>query len=79
MGRGDSLPSNLGIMAENVSGRSRILDSSPAIGATGMMMYVGAQDGMAYAFNSNGTLLWSYVGGNQFNSYPAIGVWIGSR
>ncbi|MCX6340564.1 MAG: lamin tail domain-containing protein [Candidatus Aureabacteria bacterium] len=58
------------------------IDSSPAIGGNGMV-YVGAQDKMLYALNSDGTLAGSYESGSWFDSSPAIGddgrVYVGSH
>jgi outer membrane protein assembly factor BamB len=57
------------------------IDSSPAVGVNGKV-FVGTKGNLLYAFNSDGTLLWSYTGGDWFVSSPSIGapgrIYVGS-
>jgi outer membrane protein assembly factor BamB len=48
-------------------------NASPAVGTDGVV-YIGNEDGKLFAINSNGTVKWAFtvVGGNEFNSSPAI-------
>lgn len=46
--------------------------SSPAVDPSGMV-YVGSSDKNIYAFNSDGTICWSYKTGDSVASSPALG------
>jgi len=54
-------------------GAANSVRSSPAVGEGGQV-YVGADDGNLYSFNSDGSLSWTYANaGNIYYSSPAIG------
>jgi outer membrane protein assembly factor BamB len=58
------------------------VNSSPAIGSDGTI-YVGSNDNKIYAFNSNGTVKWTYSTGGDIVSSPTIGsdntIYVGSK
>ena len=46
--------------------------ASPALGADGKV-YVGSNDSIFYAFESNGSVAWEYFAGEPINSSAALG------